>query len=88
MLDVYISYVRMAELVYVYKDPRVTYLIVKRTPFSYQIPVVDKEGYSCLEILQGQGIPCPVWSDFTVSGEYIFAKVANVIYEISDIVTK
>ena len=78
----------MAELVYVYKDPRLNYLIVKRTPFSYQITVVDSEGYSCIEVLQGRGIPCPVWTDFTISGEYIFAKVADIVYEISDIVTK
>ena len=78
----------MENFVFVYKDPRLQYLIVKRHPFSYQIHTLDREGYEVAHILQGNSIPCPVWTDRTVHGKYVFAKVGNNLYEISDLEVK
>ena len=87
--DVYTLYVRMSDnTVYVYRDPRVPYLIVKRTPFSYQIPTVDKEGYEVVQFLQGQAIKCPYWAETTVSGSLVFARAHNKMFEISDLAQK
>lgn len=76
------------DIIYVYRDPRVPYLIVKRAPFSYQIPTVDKEGYEVIQFLQGQAIKCPYWVERTVSGNLVFARANNQMFEISDLARK
>ena len=78
----------MEHIVYVYKDPRLSFFIVKRTPFSYQIPIFDKDGYETIEILQGQSMSCPLWTDIVISDRYVFAKAFDKLYEISDLQTK
>lgn len=78
----------MEEIVYVYKDPRVHYLIVKRNPFSYQIPSIDNEGYYIEQVLQGHAIRCPTWTDKKVHGKRVFAIAFNQEYEISDLEQK
>lgn len=75
----------MENIVYVYKDPSQNYLIVKRTPFSYQISSFDREGYVVDEIIQGIGITCPEWKEIRVCGNYVFAKALEQVYEISDL---
>jgi len=76
------------DTVYVYRDPRVSYLIVKRRPFSYQIPSVDKDGYEVVQFLQGQAITCPAWVGVSLSGTLVFAKANDQTYEISDLARK
>ena len=76
------------DTVYVYRDPRVPYLIVKRTPFSYQIPSIDKDGYEVVQFLQGQAIKCPYWLETSVSGNLVFARAHNKMFEISDLAQK
>ena len=76
----------MENFVYVYKDPQLNYLIVKRKPFSYQISGIDSEGYAVEEIIQGTRITCPEWKDIRVSGNYVFAKIFEQVFEISDVV--
>ena len=76
----------MENFVYVYKDPLLNYLIVKRKPFSYQITSFDREGYIVDEIIQGTRIVSPEWKDIRVCGNYIFANLLEQVYEISDVV--
>jgi hypothetical protein len=76
----------MENQVWVYTDPRKDYLIVKRFPFWYQIPVYDlKLGTEMIEYIQGVCIECPKWEQRTVNGTLIFAKANNRWYEISDL---
>ena len=76
----------MENQVWVYSDPTKDYLIVKRHPFWYQVPVYDFQfGTDMVELVQGVCIDCPKWEQRTVKGTLIFAKAFNRWYEISDL---
>ena len=70
--------------VWVY-NPGGEYLIVKRTPFSYQVVYMDGTGREQVEIKQGVGIPLPVWETICKVGAQTFARFAGNIYDISDL---
>ena len=61
------------------------YLIVKRTPFAYQMTTMDASGHHHLEILQGVGIPLPKWDWVQKHTGYVLAGFFGKIYEISDL---
>lgn len=72
--------------IWVYNIPHIDYLIVKRTPFSYQIPMMDSTGTTVYKIVNGVYIDEPVWEHVVkdVHG-HIWATFQDNIYNVSEL---
>lgn len=77
-----------APMVWVYTDPNVNYLIMKRLPFSHQIMDLDFNGQYSLRLQQGRGIDAPRtwdWIERDTATQLVFAQTNGHLYEISDL---
>jgi hypothetical protein len=77
-----------APMVWVYTDPNVNYLIMKRHPFSHQITNLDFNGQYSLRLQQGHGIDTPrVWDWIARddASRLVFAQTSGHLYEITDL---
>lgn len=74
----------MATMIWVYSI-HPDYMIVKRNPFSCQIPVLSYSGKSHLEIPSGVSIALPTWDWVKKVDGHLFAGWRGKLYEVSDI---
>lgn len=67
--------------IWIYRDPKVSYLIAKRQPFQYQL--IESDG--SFHLLQGNAIPTPSWSHIQEYAGVIFAMYKDQWYDITDL---
>ena len=67
--------------IWIYRDPKVSYLIAKRQPFQYQLI----EGDGSRRMLQGIAIPTPTWSHVQEYAGVRFGFYQDQWYDITDL---
>lgn len=72
---------------WVYQSPSLPYLIVKKSPFGYQIPSYDRlHGGLCYTLQQGYPFTIPsVWDQKTKLQGCVFAVKDGILYDITDL---
>lgn len=76
----------MQKQIWIYKIPTIDYLIAKRSPFSYQIPLMDSTGSLTYQIVNGVLIDIPEWENVVKDTKgNIWATFQTYIYNVTDL---
>jgi hypothetical protein len=72
--------------IWIYSLPNTHYLIAKRRPFSYQIPIMDYTGTWSYKVINGTQIEQPVWEHIVKDADgHVWATFQDNIYNITDL---
>jgi hypothetical protein len=75
-----------AAQIWIYSLPNEHYLIAKRRPFSYQIPIIDNIGEQVYQLVSGVQIDLPKWEHVVKDAEgQVWAKFQDNIYNVTDL---